>query len=287
MNSPMYSRRGYVSGLFRIFHLSDIPSQEIPLHFHDFRKIVILLRGTHFYDVEGKRYLLEPGDIVLVEAGELHRPVLPADGIGEYERIIIYFSPEFFAEHKEAKLDACFRLRHSGASPVIRGRFLPSELLSRMIPALTESLDDPMANALLERCHLTEFLLHLNHALSNRTPRFREPAARNPAVQTLMKYLNEHLTEEIDIAAAADVVHLDRSYLMHIFKAETGSSILGYVTEKRLFLAQSLLLAGSSPTEACYKSGFTNYTSFYRAYKNRYGTSPRGGIGAESGLIHE
>lgn len=281
MNHSVSARRGYVHGLFRIFHLTDIPCQEIPLHFHDFRKMVILLQGNIFYDIEGRRYPLEAGDLVLVDAGELHRPVLSTDPGSTYERIIIYFSDEYLNSHADAGLDQCFRLLKQGLPPVIRGRSLPEDLQTRLIPGLAESIpDNPAAEQLMQRCRLTELLLQLNLSLTDRQSAFRDPVTRNPAVQQLMLYLTEHLTDSLNIEDAARLVHLDRSYLMHVFKAETGSSIMSYVTEKRLFLAQNMLLQGIPACDVCYRSGFTNYTSFYRAYRNRYGCSPRSGLRA-------
>jgi AraC-like DNA-binding protein len=62
---------------------------------------------------------------------------------------------------------------------------------------------------------------------------------------------------------------------MNLFKKETGCTLGGYVTEKRLWLARSLLRQGVSINEACLRSGFANYANFYRAFKKRYGVSPR------------
>ena len=68
---------------------------------------------------------------------------------------------------------------------------------------------------------------------------------------------------------------LNRSYLMHLFRDETGYTIGKYITEKRLYLANHAIEQGVSVTDACYQSGFRNYTTFYQAYRNKYHKSPK------------
>lgn len=56
-------------------------------------------------------------------------------------------------------------------------------------------------------------------------------------------------------------------YLMHLFKAETGMTAASYITTKRLQKARHLMQEGRALTEICYDCGFTNYSTFYRAWK--------------------
>ena len=90
-----------------------------------------------------------------------------------------------------------------------------------------------------------------------------------------MIYINAHLTEDLSIDRIADAAFLNRSYLMHLFRDETGYTIGKYVTEKRLYLANHAIEQGVSVTDACYQSGFRNYTTFYQAYRNKYHKSPK------------
>ena len=77
----------------------------------------------------------------------------------------------------------------------------------------------------------------------------------------------------VDQIASACFLH--RSYLMHLFRDETGYTIGKYITEKRLYLANHAIEQGVSVTDACYQSGFRNYTTFYQAYRNKYHKSPK------------
>ena len=62
--------------------------------------------------------------------------------------------------------------------------------------------------------------------------------------------------------------------MMRRFRRETGYSIHGYVTEKRLLLAQRLLAQGASPSEVGAQVGYQDYSTFSRAYKKQFGRGP-------------
>ena len=74
MDNTNYEKRGYLTCDFRLFHLTDVPSQEFQFHYHDFDKIIIFLSGHVDYTIEGQTYQLMPYDIVLVRHGEIHCP---------------------------------------------------------------------------------------------------------------------------------------------------------------------------------------------------------------------
>lgn len=274
MQEQYYEERGYLDTDYRVFHISDIPKREVPPHYHDFAKIFVLISGSVHYNIEGREYELNPYDIVLVNAGEIHRPV-PIDG-EKYERIIIYISTEFMEKYREYGLSKCFDKCNKEGEHVIRHRAGDNSSVAAKINELTDKVCSQYESwNLLQKCRLVEYLVLLNNIAASRSVRYIEPVSHNENTIAIMKYINDNLTAPLCIDDIASAVHLNRSYLMHCFKAETGYTIKEYITEKRLFLAGGLMKKNISMTEVCYKSGFTNYSSFYRAYVEKYGHSPK------------
>lgn len=76
-----YTKAGYLTKPFKIFHLRDEHKLNIDFHYHDFHKILIHLHGNVSYCIEGRSYELKEHDIVLVNAGEVHKPILNDDSI--------------------------------------------------------------------------------------------------------------------------------------------------------------------------------------------------------------
>ena len=272
---PDYKKVGYLTSDFKMFHLKDESMRTFHYHYHDFHKILILLNGDVTYCIEGRSYDLQKNDIVLVNAGEVHKPVIHSDR--PYERIIIYVSPDFLDQYSEADndLQLCFRKASEEQSHVLRVESFSGNRLGRLTAELDLSLtDSDYAHELHHRLLFLEFLIQLNRATLHNKIEYIETSAANDKILSVLHYLNEHLTEPLSIDDIAARFYLSRYYLMHTFKEETGYSIGNYLSTKRLLLARELILSGKPVTEACYECGFRNYSTFFRAYKKCFGKSP-------------
>ena len=91
MEHQQYAQRGYLHEDFRLFHLNGPMEEQLDWHYHTFHKLIFFLGGTSGYGIEGRSYPLEPGDVVLVPQGCVHRP--EAEPGAPYERVIVYLSP--------------------------------------------------------------------------------------------------------------------------------------------------------------------------------------------------
>ena len=269
-------KTGYLESDFKIFHITDQPKTVFTPHYHDFHKIFIFLRGNVSYMVEGKQYELKPDDIVLIQAGELHRPIVHDRSV--YERIILYLSPAFFSGIKKRGWDLfrCFGLpgqRHSSLARISVSQN------PRLVPLLGDlaaaAVSREYAAPLYQEIKILEFLIFLNRTLLQDPLGYIPPVTANPAILQVMEYIHQNLTrDDLNTDQIAESVFLNRSYVMHLFKAETGYTIGSYITEKRLFLARGYLAEGLSVTEAGSRCGFKNYAAFYYAYRQKYGCAP-------------
>ena len=97
----------------------------------------------------------------------------------------------------------------------------------------------------------------------------------NYHVSGLISYINGHLDQDLSIQTLSAGCCLSPYHMMRMFKEETGYTIGNYITEKRLLRARDLLAQGKSATESCFLSGFRNYSTFLRAYKQRYKELPK------------
>ena len=128
---------------------------------------------------------------------------------------------------------------------------------------------------LLKRLKIQEYLIILNKNVRCNNKELLISSTVDQRICRVIDYINQHIQTDLSIAAIAHALYISPSYLMHLFKKETGYTIGQYISDKRLFLANQLITAGRSITEACYLSGYQNYGAFYHAYKARYGASPR------------
>lgn len=271
-----YIKTGYLHSDFKLFYLTDHEKKEFDFHYHDFYKVLIFLNGNVSYNIEGKYFDLQPEDVVLVPSGEIHRPVIHSNA--PYERIIAYLSRDFFETYRSDDFDLfyCFQEASSASSNLIRVEETARPHFTALHKELANSCQEHgFASSLYQRVKFVEYLILLNRSLLSHDTSCVLASDYNQTVLNIMNYINEHITEDLDINWIAEHFYLTRFYIMHLFKSETGITIGKYITEKRLFMARKLIQNGASVTDACYQSGFRNYSAFYRAFKNKYHYSPK------------
>ena len=271
-----YEKTGYLNSNFKIFHLVDKGMTPIGFHFHDFHKILLLMKGNVSYCVEGRTYDLQADDIVFVPAGEVHRPVLHDTAI--YERIIIYISKDYLNTYRTDNYDLaqCLIEAHQKQSHVLRVPAFGTTKLGQIVRELEQSLDsNEYANELYHNLLFLEFMIQLNRVAIHDGIEYLSNSSSNKKMIDVIDYLNEHLTDDLSIDFLAETFYLSRYHLMHAFKEETGYTIGNYLSTKRLLLAPDRIRQGEPITNVCYECGFRNYSTFSRAYKKNFGCSPR------------
>lgn len=270
-----YQKKGYLVQEFKVFRLCDTNLKEIPFHYHDFHKLLLFLSGSGEYIIEGKTYPLQPRDIIFVSAGEIHRPVLKPDL--PYERIVIYVAPDFLSRYERngESLASCFQLakKHSSVMHVPEGT--SHDLLYHMDRLEKAAHEQSFAHGLYAELLFIEFMILLHRSLYSNEMLTTHEAHYDEKIQTLLRYIQEHLADELTIDRLAEQSYLSKYYLMRHFKKETGYSLHQYINSKRLLLARRLLDSTSAPvTEICYDCGFQDYSTFSRAFRQMFHLTP-------------
>lgn len=266
------SRAGYLKESYHYFHLKDTAGQELDFHFHEFDKIVLLLSGRVDYTVEGYSYALKPWDVLLVKHHTIHRALI--DKSVPYERIIIYLDGKHFERSMAGtRLTESFDLADTR-----RGHLLcPSPEQRRDIEAVLLAYekaagDQSYGAAAMRETYIIQLLIHISRmAAAAEEPR---ESQYDPKIRQVLSYINENLGGELSVETLAEQVYLSKYHFMRLFKAQTGSSVHAYVRQKRLLNAARLIREGAALGKAAADSGFGDYSSFHRAFRESFGISP-------------
>jgi AraC-like DNA-binding protein len=101
-------------------------------------------------------------------------------------------------------------------------------------------------------------------------------SAKMSHVEKALSFMNSEYGNGITVSAVARHLNLDRTYFSALFKAETGASPVDYLSDLKLNKAAELMsVYGKSPTTAAISSGYPDYCHFSRAFKKKFGVSPR------------
>lgn len=240
--------------------------KDFKLHIHDNCEIFCFLHGDADYFVEGTVYHLHRGDIIITRQSEAHHLILFSDA--EYERCVINFPISIISN-----LDSENRIYNMFYNRPI-GRF--NHFPSKMFP-------ERMWEYFLNKIFTLEaqerkliFLYSLLDELADGYSIVKEhtESTKNNKTADIIQYIDSHIYENMSIDSICNRFFISQPHLNRLFKGATGSTVWNYITTKRLLYAKELLKNGEHPTKVYEQCGYSNYVSFYKAYKKFYNISP-------------
>ncbi len=275
MDREQAIKKGYLHNDFRFFHLKDKKNVQFEHHYHDFNKIIIFISGDVVYNVEGKSYRLKPWDILLVPSTQVHKPIIEPEQ--EYERIVIWINDDFLIEHgnEQNNLLTCFNIAREDRNLVRLGQNSLSSIKAILAKLEQELKNKQFGTDVLCNALFVQFIVYINRLqlkpdlnTENIEVEFDEQ------ITQVIQYINSNLGLDLSISELSSKFYINKFYLMHKFKDNTGYSIHKYVNNKRLQKCAASIKAGTSPSEVASEFGFNDYSSFVRAFSKMFGVSP-------------
>lgn len=93
-------------------------------------------------------------------------------------------------------------------------------------------------------------------------------------IPEITQFLELNYMKKISVDMLASRFYISKYHLMRQFKKETGYTIHNFILNKRVSHACNLIEKNVSPSEACYLSGFSDYSLFFKAFTKVTGSSP-------------
>ncbi|MCR4694686.1 MAG: response regulator [Pseudobutyrivibrio sp.] len=91
----------------------------------------------------------------------------------------------------------------------------------------------------------------------------------------IKQYIDQNFTSPISRNILSEIFYLDPDYGSRIFKKEYGVTFSGYIQQKRLDLAKSMLEETSLPVSAISEQvGYDDYSYFTRVFRKTVGITP-------------
>ena len=248
---------------------------QVALHWQNSMELIFVKKGSGLVQVGLEPVTARAGDIFVLAPGMLHGlGQLPGETM-EYENII------FEVELLGGSSDLCYR-RY--LLPLQSGRLsLPSRLTPGRpcydgalgcLRQLEDVNRDRVLGYELQVKGLLLSLLSLLVAQSDALPPSENADTRR--LKTILQYVTTHYAETLSVAEAAGVCQCSPSHFMRWFRQMTAQSFTEYLNACRLnAAAEALRSTDDTVLAVAERTGFKNLSYFNRAFKARFGLTPR------------
>lgn len=266
-------REFHSKDLYTRYAVTENPDdKDFTMHVHERCEIFYFYSGNAEYLVEGARYPLESGSVLIMRPAESHRTHIL--GSGRYERYALNFSASVIdGIDPERRLLKAFFDR-----PIGRGNFyaLDKIQLERIFFDMCRGSEDDYGKRLKILTNLFTLLDLISKAYIKRdSSEYTEPQNLS---ERIVAYVNANLFKEISVPLLAEKFFLSTSQFSRIFKQATGAAPWEYITIKRLTAAKEKIRRGVSAQYAAESCGFGDYSAFYRSYVKYFGCSPKNDV---------
>lgn len=242
----------------------------VQLHSHSFFEI-LYCRNTcgAEYLVGSERYKLQKGDLIFVPPGISHRPILPPNMTDPYIRDVLWINADFLENlYRNAQRS------YPVGTTLLRTAGTKWEYLGELFRiGVAESENSAVDWDIAVLGSTLSLLSHLRRAYQDVTSNHMK-AEKPELLDQVLAYIESHLSERITLGDVAHHFYISESTITQTFRKKMGVSFYRCVTQRRLIAAKELILQGLPMDTVGESVGFTDYSSFFRAFKQEYGLSP-------------
>ena len=235
-------------------------------HFHESYLIGFTEQGVQQFNCRKKLHSSTPGQVFLLEPGEIHDGHAPAQGGFTYS--MLYLEPQWI----EGELRALFEDAPNHCQPSFAKILGEEPALLAVIANAIRALQGRELR-IVRQAALDALLGELSKHLAWHPKHLADP--RLPLVALRARdYLHAHLGQDLGLDDLARASGVDRFRLSRAFKAAFGLAPHAYLIQLRLAKARRLLAAGHAPALVAMNLGFADQSHLGRWFRRAYGLTP-------------
>ena len=249
-------------------------NSRVNLHSHNFYEILFCQSAAGVeYLVEAERYRLQKGDVIIIPPGISHRSLVPEQMAEPYRRDVLWISTELM-DQLELLVPQEARL-HAQESRLLRTAGTRWEFLGELFRHGVREFENQEAGwEEIVLGNTIQILVYLRRALQDRSAAPLK-AEKPELLDQALAYIETHLAEKITLGDIARHCWVSQSTITQTFRNKLGVSFYRCVIQRRLIAAKTLIIEGIPLENVGRRVGFSDYSSFYRAFRQEFGISPR------------
>ncbi|MHC8327076.1 AraC family ligand binding domain-containing protein [Pseudomonas sp. LB1P83] len=235
-------------------------------HWHDSYLVGVTEQGVQQFNCRRTRHQSTPGNVFLLEPGDIHDGEAPTEGGFTYR--MLYIDPLWL----ERELSGLFENAPLNSQLSFANTLTSEPGLARATCLAFETLHGGELKIVRETA-LDGLLERLTSHLHWRT-RYGEDPRLPRVAQRAREYLHANAQYDIGLDQLAAATGVDRFRLTRAFKAAYGLAPHAYLVQLRLSKARRMLASGVQPAAVAMELGFADQSHLGRWFVRAYGLTP-------------
>lgn len=219
---------------------------------------LVLEKGQMKVSIEEEEFLLEAGDIVLIDCRKRHRYY----ALGE----VAFYYFHFIGNCSWAYFQLLKDLNKNNLLKKARSSVIDSDFTNMIRLAKSQLTMQNEHNISLYIQKIFCDLLEIQNKM---------PSTTNDLINQSITYMDQHLLEKISLDELADYLNISKYYFARIFKSYMGLTPHNYFLNMKIQYAKRLLTTTDfSVEEIAEKVGFDSASNFIRTFKRLTDLTP-------------
>lgn len=252
----------HLSDNIQISHTTSNRTLPFVPHMHGAWELIFVKSGNLNYIVGNKVYQANENALLIAKPTTIHSISFRSSEC--YERYRIYFSEDILPPDTLRQIPDDLDVVDFNENDLVCNLFAKMQFYAEEF--------QPDVSKLLLQNTIQEVIYQIIHAANSL--KCIKTRTKQPTIVKATEYINQHITDRLNIDDVAKELFITRSHLYHLFVKHLDTTPRKYILNKKLMLAQRDLRMGYKPIEVCARCGFSDYSTFYRDYKDCFGYAP-------------
>lgn len=256
------------------------PSMDNKFHYHPEVELIHFIKGKGSQFIGDSMMEFQAGDIVLVGSNLPHYWRFEENFTGtaehQYGEVkVAHFSESFLGEHflnlpENKALKDLMEKAKRGIKVLGKNKVKVAELLASMLEAQGTDRIIYLMLALVKivKSDQLEILSSIGYVQNNEE-------VNDDRIKDIYDYTFANFRNKIHLGEIADIARISPNSFCRYFKSFTKKTYSQFLMEVKVGQACKLLIDNRlNIKQVCYESGFNNFTSFHKCFKDITGKSP-------------
>ena len=233
-------------------------------HTHEFPEITFIIDGKSEQIINGKKYSVKKGNIVILNKGDLHEE--HSDKEEPLKQCSCMLDNVFLKDLEDNKIiarDVC---------PIIDCSKYYSEIIDIFKECYYDEISENTYRYEMAKLNIEKIFYYIYREIDKPA---QEEEIKSRLADTVKEYIDKHYNEEISLEELSNIFFVSSYHIVHEMKKIFGMSPINYLISRRIGEAQRMLLhSHKTVSEISMIVGYENVNYFNKIFTKKTGIAP-------------